>query len=279
MTSITAKYDLYHSIFPLIVVFLYNGKTVFGVLPFKGGSAMEYNKYVDISKSYLYSQLQKDKEEKKILGHRDYLLPFVTISREAGAGGTTIAHGLVDYLTGEDKTSGCPWTLFDKNLIEKVVKDYELSGIESILPEGKFSEIHAVFEELFGLHPSKRELVQNIRKSIRKLATMGNAVIVGRGGAIITRNFINGFHVRLVGSREKRIKHMMDYYGMDYKAAGDFVEREDKERADYVKKLFGVNIADSHMYDMVVNTDHLPYEDVIKMIAGEVFRLREMINQ
>ncbi|MCI0715699.1 MAG: cytidylate kinase-like family protein [Chlorobi bacterium] len=240
---------------------------------------MEYNKYVDISKAYLYAQIQKDKDDKKILGHRDYMLPFVTISREAGAGGTTISQGLVDYLTNTDQTSGCPWTLFDKNLIQKVVKDFELSGIESILPEGKFSEIQAVFEELFGLHPSKRELVHNIRKSIRKLATMGNAVIVGRGGAIITRNFINGFHVRFVGSKEKRIKHMMDAYGLKRKSAEDFVEREDKERAEYVKKLFGVNITDCHLYDMVINTDHLPYEDVIKMIAGEVFRLREMINQ
>lgn len=240
---------------------------------------MKQDKYLDVSIAYLFCQLKKKEEEKQKLTHKDYILPFVTISREAGAGGTIISEMLVDYLTLKDKPGECPWALFDKNLIKQVNEDYKLNSFENRLPENKFSEIQSMFEELFGLHPSKRELAHKLSNSIKKLAKMGNAVIVGRGGAIITRNLSNGFHLRLIGSKMKRVKHMMETYSMSRKKAEEFVVKEDKLRADYVKKLFGLNVADPHLYDMVINTDNISYSDIIKIVAESIFRLKESVNK
>ncbi len=239
---------------------------------------MEYNKYVDLSKAYLYSQLQRNKDPKEAEAAKETIHPFITISREAGTGESSLTAGLVDYLSFCDRDTECTWALFDKNLIEKVTNDFKLKGINSLLPEEKFSDIQTMFEELFGLHPTKREMVYNINKSILKLAGMGDVVIVGRGGFYITRHLKYGLHVRLIGSLAKRTKHMMDCYELTLRHAEDYVKKEDMKRYEYIKKLFGVDINDPHNYDLVINTDHVQTDEAIDLIAAHVFRLKRSLS-
>ena len=53
--------------------------------------------------------------------------PFITISRQAGAGGTTVAELLARMLNEDCKARPeIPWTVFDRNLVEKVLEDHEL---------------------------------------------------------------------------------------------------------------------------------------------------------
>ena len=54
------------------------------------------------------------------------VLPFVTISREAGAGGSTLARGLVEALNRRD-TGSPPWQSFDRKLVEKVAEDFKIT--------------------------------------------------------------------------------------------------------------------------------------------------------
>jgi cytidylate kinase len=237
---------------------------------------MEYNKFVDISKSYLFCQLLRNKLTKSE-GFHPRLLPFITISREAGTGETAITHTLLDELSSKQLPDECPWTLYDKDLVKRVVEDYNLSGIQGLLPERKFSDIQTMFEELFGLHPTKREMAHNISKSIIKLADMGNVIIVGRGSFYITRHHPNGLHVRLIGSLQKRVKHMVDEYSMTLKQAEEYIKKEDNERHDYVKKLFGVDLNDPHFYDMVINTDKLSPQEIIALIADHIELLKEKL--
>jgi hypothetical protein len=50
--------------------------------------------------------------------------PFVTISRQTGAGGITIGQKLIQYLQEHDQSIHCPWTLFDRNLIQAVLDEH-----------------------------------------------------------------------------------------------------------------------------------------------------------
>lgn len=235
---------------------------------------MEYNRFVDLSKSYLFCQMQRGK---KLVSDRNVQYPFVTISREAGTGETKITTSLIEHLTRAGNSDDCPWTLYDKDLIKKVVEDYEISGIGGLLPEAKFSDIQTMFEELFGLHPTKREMAHNISKSIMKLARMGNAVIVGRGAFYITRHFRNGLHVRLIGSTQKRIRHLVEKYSFTSKQAAEYIKKEDQRRHDYVKKLFGVDLNDPHHYDLVINIDRLSAQEIIALIADHIELLKEKL--
>jgi cytidylate kinase len=238
---------------------------------------MEYNRFIDLSKSYLYCHLQRSKDPLKSRQSGENHFPFLTISREAGTGESMITASLLEELTKHSEGEDSSWALYDKDLVRKVAEDYDISGIDGLLPEAKFSDIQTMFEELFGLHPTKREMAHNISKSIIKLAQMGNAVIVGRGGFYITRHFRNGLHVRLIGSQQNRIRHMVEKYDMTLKQAGEYIRKEDQRRYEYVKKLFGIDLNDPHFYDLVINTDRLNSREIVALIADNIELLKEKL--
>lgn len=199
--------------------------------------------------------------------------PFVTVSRQAGAGGITIGDTLAEMLTAQDKKASCPWTVFDRDLIGTVLEKHDLpKQTASYMKEDKVSEIADTMDELFGIHPAAWTLVHKTSETILHLAKMGYAIIVGRGGSIITRNLKGGFHVRLVGSLPKRIRHIEEYYKLDSKKAKEFIEREDKGRERYLKQNFGKDINDPLLYDVVLNTDQIPYPDAAAFIAQAVLK-------
>ena len=62
--------------------------------------------------------------------------------------------------------------------------------------------------------------------------------MIGRGANIITRKLDYVFHVRLVGSFERRVANVQGLEGLSLKAARGFVRREDRGRERYLKKYF-----------------------------------------
>ena len=54
--------------------------------------------------------------------------------------------------------------------------------------------------------------------------------------------------------------------------ARQFVETTDRGRAEFVRRYFGADAGDPHLYDLVVNTDHLDSPRVAELITS-AFRL------
>jgi cytidylate kinase len=237
---------------------------------------MVESKYLDFGISYIISQLQRVADE-KYKRQKNILLPFVTFSRESGAGGETIFEKTFHYLSDNDKLSSYPWCIFDKNLIHQVLEDHHLQKditeeIAEAIPEKKYSHIEEVLEELFGLRPSKRQLILKTNQTIVRLAEMGNVILVGRGAFIITRKIPGGLHVRIIGSEERRIKHLQEYYGLSRRNAIKHMKEENEGRAKYIKKVFGKNIEDPLLYDLVINSDHISDEEAADIIGSLVLR-------
>ena len=195
---------------------------------------------------------------------------FVTISRQAGAGGITIGEKLVRYLNKE-LPGKCPWTLFDKNLVDEVIKEHHLS--EKILPflkESSISEIEDILDDLFGLHPPQFNLVQRTNQTILHLARMGRVILVGRGSPVITRKVAGGVHVRLIGSFQKRKSHIKEYFKFTDKEAELFIKNEDNGRAKYLKNYFNEDIDNPLLYDLIINTDTVSYDQAASLIGNLV---------
>jgi len=202
--------------------------------------------------------------------------PFVTISRQAGAGGLTIGNALIDYLQKNDKLARCAWTLFDRTLVEVFLQEHHLpQQFEKYMTEDKQSQLQAFFEELFDLHPSEWALVHKMSETIYHLAEMGNVLIVGRGANMITRKMPYGVHVRLTGSLAQRIKHIQAYAKMNHDGAEEFVRKEDKGRRAYLRDHFGEDIDNPLLYDLVINTDQINYQETACLIGNLVLRRRE----
>jgi cytidylate kinase len=200
-------------------------------------------------------------------------LPAVTISRQAGAGGLTVAGLLADLLQKDARRPGVAWTVFDKNLVEFVLDDLHLPArLVSALPEKKVSGIADAIEEFFGLHPASWTMVQKTSETILRLATLGGVILVGRGASIITSGLDNVLHVRLVGSVERRVERLMSRQELSRKAALAQLTREDKGRAGYLKKHFDRDINDHLLYHLIINTDRFDCPETARIIAECLFR-------
>ena len=214
-----------------------------------------------------YFVSQKDRSPLGAAGH----LPFVTVSRQAGAGAETVAGLLAAKLNGQGPQGAQPWTVFDKNLIDRVLADQDLpQEIAKLVEEDKDTTIKAIVGELLGLHPSMWTIFHHTSDTILKLARLGRCIIVGRGGNIVTAKLQGGIHVRLVAPENVRLAHLAKHFGLDEKSAAKYLHEHDEGRRRYVKTNFERDIEDPLLYDAVLNTGLLGFEKTADLLAGMV---------
>lgn len=194
-------------------------------------------------------------------------LRAITISRQAGCGAAEVAERLTERLKNHDAAAPAPWTVFDRNLIEQVLKDHNLPAhFSKHLPEDRVFEIQDVIDELFGLHPPTWTIMEYTKETILRLTRLGHVILIGRGAHMITANMPGVFHVRLIASPADRIEHAQRCYEMTLTEAREFVAREDKGRARYLKKYFEVEADDPLNYHLVINTSKVSYDAAADLI-------------
>lgn len=204
----------------------------------------------------------------------------VAIARQTGAGAIRIAERLRDYLQARTPAEERPWTLFDKDLIAKVLEDHRLPvRLAKFLPEDRVSYLSDVVDEVLGLHPPSWVVVRQSTETILRLAELGNVILVGRGANAITRRMPSVLRVRLVGSLERRLARVQAMEHLKRAEALAFIRSRDRGRARYVKKYFHRDIADALLYDLTINTDQLPEAEVVRVIGDMVARRKQLADQ
>jgi cytidylate kinase len=201
----------------------------------------------------------------------------VTISRQAGCGALAVAQKLAEYLQSRSPKDACPWTVFDRNLMDKVLEDHNLpTRLARLLPEDTISKIDDILAELFDVRPSVETMVRQTTETVLRLAGLGNVILIGRGGNVITAELPHMLHVRLVAPLEKRVEYShREYhkYNLTLDQARKFCLNEDRGRERYLKKYFNTDINDSLLYHMIINTGLVNYDDAAKLIGDAVLNL------
>jgi cytidylate kinase len=218
--------------------------------------------------SFIKTQLRNDRLKKRLEGESH--IRAVTISRQAGCGAFAVAEELAKRLQTQGPGDE-PWTVFDKNLVGKVLEEHNLpQRLARFMPEGWSSEFENTIDELCGLHPSAWILVRQTAETILGLAKLGNVIIIGRGANIITAKLTSVFHVRLVASLESRVRRIQENDQLGRKAALEFIECEDRGRKRYLRKHYHKDINDPLLYHVLINTDLICYERAAQMIGEMV---------
>jgi hypothetical protein len=195
-------------------------------------------------------------------------MPFITISRQAGAGGRTFGTFLQNNLDDQCPLPKGNWTLFDRSLVKKAMEEHGVhQRFARYLPEARISELSGIIGELVGLHPPIWELHQHLYGTLLHLANIGGVILVGRGANVVTRKLKRGLHLRLVGSAEKRAERAADFYSMPLVQARSFIQHEDKARRLWVKDNFNEDIDDPCGYDLVINSDNLTLDDMAALVS------------
>jgi hypothetical protein len=206
--------------------------------------------------------------------------PAVTVSQQTGAGAHEIALRLAALLQAREPKGSAPWTVFDRQLVEKVLEEHHLpTRLANLMPEDRRSYLDDVLDEIIGLRPPSWELVPMVIKSILHLADAGHVILVGRGAGFVTAKMPNVFHVRLIASLPRRIERVQQLETLSPKEAAKFIAKSDRGRGRYVKAYFHNRVDDDLQYHLVLNTDRIPPPDAAEVIAEGARRCFQSTSQ
>lgn len=205
-------------------------------------------------------------------------MAIITISRQFGAGGSTVARLLAEELGAE---------LVDESLIAEVARRLDISAPEvAKTDERPKTLVDRLLVTLTYLTPESRiawqspygdvmidprSAIENLTQDvIRDVARLGNAVIVGRGGAFILRNHPNAFHVFLQAPGEVRVTTIMTRLLVDQETARRRIRETDANRAAYIRQLYDADWRDSANFDLVINTGRVGFARAVDLILAAI---------
>lgn len=200
--------------------------------------------------------------------------PFVTISRETGCHSIPIAKKLKEKLK---IISDNDWEIMSKEIVEEAAKNLKL---DNLLVKGIFeSEYRSHMMEILRAFDNKYYKSDNrIRKTMREMienyARKGHIIIVGRAGAIITRNMPGGLHLRLIAPIDWRVKSIQEQLGLSRHAAIEYVNHSDEKRAKLLFDFSKKKICDLH-FDMILNNESLSDDEIVE-ITYSLMKRRKM---
>lgn len=220
-----------------------------------------------LCRAYVRSQFEEQQRSATSV-HWSAPGPAVTVCSQTGAGAHEIARELAAILQKDEPGGATPWTVFDRQLVEKVLEEHHLpKELAKFMPEDRRSFIRDVMDELLGLRPPSWVMVASIAETVLHLADAGHVILVGRGANFITARMPNVFHVRLVASLPKRIERVQKANGLTPEEAAKFIARTDRGSGRYAKAHFHGHVKDNLLYHLVINTDRIPCPAAAQLIA------------
>jgi hypothetical protein len=220
-------------------------------------------------KTYLAQQFQT-KRDRACLATKPPGGNAITISHQTGAGAHEVGERLVALMQAGEFEKTAPWTVFDRNLLGKMLEDHHLpKALADFLPENGRSYLRDAIDDMFGVIPPSWEIVPKLTETVMHMVQTGHVILVGRGASFITAGLPRVFQVHLVAPRSSRIERVRLLNHLTAKEAETFVQDKDKARERYVKASFQVGIDDNLLYHLVINTDRIPCSEAAGLIARE----------
>jgi cytidylate kinase len=187
---------------------------------------------------------------------------FITISREAGAGGSQIGRCVGERLG---------WEVFDKNLLDQVADRFRLPRLMlDLVDETRTNWVYDVLGTWMDHKVVPHEkYVACLTRVISTLVRRGHIVFVGRGAQfLLPRQEV--LAVRLVASPKYRTQKIMEQLGLTEIDARRFITEADEGRREFVERFFHRDITDPHLYDVVINVERCGKAKAVQEILAVV---------
>jgi cytidylate kinase len=196
--------------------------------------------------------------------------PVLTISRQCGCDGTSLAQQLAVRLNEYYLPIGAKsnWKVISKEILESAARELEThaDNIKFIFKSEQRTLIEDFMQSVTSKdYQSEWKIKQSIKNVIRDFATDGFSIILGRGGAQITRDINNALHVKLVAPFNWRVERFMQNNDMSKIAAVKKVKEIDSNREKLIQMLY-VGCSHEMCYDVTFNIERFPQSQLVSDI-------------
>jgi cytidylate kinase len=186
----------------------------------------------------------------------------ICISREAGAGGGTIAR-----LVG----TRLDWKVYDHELLEAIAQRMqvpfeEVLALDELAPSTIQDWLLPLREEYYA--PLEAYL-DHLAKLIEAIGQAGQSIIVGRGaGFMLPRD--ETLSVRIIAPLKARGQRLAERMGVSARTGRRAAKDLDRRRLRFARTMYHADAADPHGYDLVLDSHSLGLSIAVEVIVRAV---------
>jgi cytidylate kinase len=197
-------------------------------------------------------------------------MTIVTVSAAYGAGGAIVGPRLASRLGVPFLDRAIPTAVAERLAIpldEAEAHDQALGGVISRMAL-RLAPIGIAFGAEAATDTLDEETYRRTTETvIREHAATGDAVVLGRAGALVLRDDPRSFHVRLGGPRERRIEQALRLGGGDRATVERALAETDRAREAYVRHFYRADARNPAYYHLVVDSTAIPLDTVVELIV------------
>jgi len=171
-------------------------------------------------------------------------MSVITISREFGSEGDTIAHKVAQSLN---------YHFVDQKFVGTILGQYGYVEFDK-----EYATLPTFWERFDAQREKNRDVMMKmLNQVIQAVAHHGNAVILGRSGFEVLGGFADVLHVRLQAPFSVRVKRIMKQQKIPFEQAEEMVKQNDKVRLAFVEEFYGIPWNSIQAFDLVISTDKI----------------------
>ena len=189
---------------------------------------------------------------------------IITITREFGSGGRTIAKKLAEKLG---------YAYYDYEIVQQIAQESGFAK-EYIEENGEDASSTSTFGFIwnnYGYNLSD-ELYVAQRNVICELADKGNCVIVGRCSDYILRNFKNHISIYIYAPYYDRLRNCVDTLNMNPDEAKRIIDETDAAREAFNQHYAKCSAVEISMKDVLIDSSTLGLEGTAELLVDMVKR-------
>jgi cytidylate kinase len=184
--------------------------------------------------------------------------PWITISRELGAGGHELGRRLSHELG---------WQVFDREILAAISENTRTRAtVLSRLEQQALGPINDYISRLLDPSlPGQTPFLQETMRVVWGIARQGQAIIIGRGANwFLDRRF--GLRVRTIAPVEFRVASLAKADGLESGEASKRIAEHDEARATFIRKVYGREISNPQGYDLVLNLGSIDLDTATRTV-------------
>jgi cytidylate kinase len=106
-----------------------------------------------------------------------------------------------------------------------------------------------------------------------------NVILAGRGTNFLLEGIPHAYRIRFVAPMEQRIDRISVWKSVDRVSARQIATETDRERAGFIKSVYGKDLADPKHYDAVFDTGKTSGDVIVKIVTEELLSRSKLKSQ